>query len=474
MSLKTAIMRIIQFIILTGISLFTAACFSSPKEKLEEQRLAELINEKSKLSIPDDIDYEKTQPDYSKIKISEDSIDMVLYKLIESSYQTPTNELIKQVEILMQQGADANASLTIHASVRKTGTYIPIIKHFYKNKYRNYTYISTPFHAAVATGKTALVKKMIELGAEADTPTNKGDYPINMAIENNDQQMVFFLLDNGANSKRIDLSPLKDIDLIEKLVIRGSDPNTIDINFALHNKTELKRVLALNPNMHGLELDFDILFNDDELLNLLLDNGLPLSTTGTSPDGCPLIFGAVKYDNIKALKKLISLGADKSENCSKGFGETPLLLAIYKKNALIVAYLLSIGVSPNEMSWTKESALSKATDTDNDRIINALIDAGANIEYNGYFNNTPLMSAVDNKKYVSVSTLLDREANVNYKNKYDKTPLIIAIKKDDYPIIKLLVENGAKTDIKYDGKTLVEYAKEEEASPMIIDYLNSL
>ena len=467
-------MRLIQFFLLSSISLLSIACFSSPKEKLEEQRLAELINAKSKLGISDDTDYEKNLPDYSKIEISEDSIDMVLYNLIARSYQRPTKELIKQVENLMQQGADANTSLTIHASVRKTGTYIPIIKHFYKNKYRNYSYISTAFHAAVATGKTALVKKMIELGAKVDIPTSKGDYPINMAVTNNDQQMIFFLLDKGASSKKIDLSPLKDVGLIEKLVAAGANPNTIDINFALRNKAELKRLFALKPNLHGLKLDFDILFNDDELLNLLLDNGLPLNTSGTFPDECPLIFGAVKYGNIKALKKLISLGADKSENCRKGFGETPLLLAIHEKNTVIVDYLLSIGVSPNETSRTKESALTKATDTDNNRIINLLIDAGANIEYNGYFDSTPLMSAISNKKYVSVSTLLDRGANVNYKNKYDETPLIIAIKKDNFPIIKLLIENGAKTDIKYKRKTIVEYAKEEEASPMVIDYLNGL
>ena len=226
--------------------------------------------------------------------------------------------------------------------------------------------------------------------------------------------------------------------------------------------------------MQNLELDFSVLFNDDELLDLLLKKGLSLDTKGSFPDNCPLIFGAVKYGNIKALDKIIDLGANKSERCKSGFGETPLLLAIYENNAEIVEYLLIKGVSPNEKEWTDKSALSNAAETDNDRIINLLIDAGAKIEYAKYFGKTPIMQAVSRKKYVAVQTLINRGANVNHKTKYGETPLVMAIKENDYPIMKLLVENGAKTNIKYEGKTLLEFAKEEDVSPMIIDYLRNL
>ena len=135
--------------------------------------------------------------------------------------------------------------------------------------------------------------------------------------------------------------------------------------------------------------------------------------------------------------------------------------------------MLKKGVSPNEKEWTDKSALSNAAETDNDRIINLLIDAGAKIEYAKYFGKTPIMQAVSRKKYIAVQTLINRGANVNHRTKYGETPLIMAIKENDYPIIKLLVENGAKTNIKYKGKTLANYAIDENVSPMIIDYLKS-
>jgi len=381
--------------------------------------------------------------------------------------------LIKNIEILISKGAKPNIVVSISGSTRKAGTYIPIIKHFYKNKYRSYTYTSTAFHAAVGKGSIKIVEKLIELGAKTGIPTKKGDYPIDIAIMGDDIKMVIFLLDNGSDIKKINLADSKNADLIEKLVKLGANPKTIDINFALEDKVKLKRLLDLKPGLQNLELDFRVLFNDDELLDLLLDNGLPLSTIGTFPDGCPLIFGAAKYENLKAVKKLIALGAKTHVRCRGGFGETPLLRAIHYENAEIVEYLLEIGVNPNEKEWTDKSALSNAAETDNDRIINLLIDAGAKTEYAKYFGKTPIMQAVSRKKYIAVQTLINRGANVNHKTQYGETSLVMAIKENDYPIIKLLVESGAKTNIKYKGKTLVEYAKEEDASPMIIDYLKS-
>lgn len=484
-------MKTKHLLIILSIVFFSSSCFSSPseKEREKEKKLAELIESYSGPNKNNDTDnelpdtdtieefnieeYVNTHIDYSTIEISEDSLDKALYDLIAYSNKMVDDKLIKNIEILIGKGANPNAVVTIHASVRKAGTYIPIIKHFYTNKYRSYTYASTTFHAAVAKGNIRIVQKLIELGGKTGVPTKKGDYPIDIAIMSNDVKMVVFLMDNGSDIKKINLSDSKNVDLIEKLVKLGANPKTIDINFALEDKTELKRLLDLKPGLQNLELNFKVLFNDDDLLDLLLENGLSLDTKGSFPDDCPLIFGAIKYENMKALDKLIRLGANKSTRCKSGFGETPLLLAIYEKNAEIVEYLLKKGVNPNEKEWTDKSVLLNAAETDNDKIVNLLIDAGAQVEYNKYFGKTALMHAVDMKKYISAEALLNKGANVNYKNKYGETPLILAIKENDYPTIKLLVENGAKTNIKYKGKTLAEYAKEEEASPMIIDYLKN-
>ncbi len=511
----------LNYIFVFLVTLFiSTSCFSSPstKEKETERKLSKLMGYFS--GTGNNVGLTINCLNSNTI---EDSLERNLYYLVAKSSNVSTGELIKNVEILIKKGADPNMQLSFSKSVLKTGARIPFVKHLYRKKHRTYNQWSTPFHAAVGTGKIELVEKLVELGAKVDIPVEEYIYPITIAVENNDSSMIFLLLDSGADINHIrlvqltdfglikklinmgadpnsiNLALLKDIDLIEKMVEVGADPNTInlalfrdidsierlikvgadsktiDINFTLDKPDDLKRILALNPDLQNLRLSHKKFFtNNNEVLDLLLENGLPVNTKGVFPEECPLIFGAVKYGNLYALKKLIALGANKSAKCKRGFGETPLMRAIYYENAEILAYLLQIGCSPNEKEWTNKSALLNAVQTDNDMIINILIDAGADIEYNKYSKKTAVMYAVVRKKYIAVQTLIKRGANVNYTNKYGETPLIRAIEEKDFPIIKLLVENGAKTNIKYEGKTLTEYAVAEKVSPMIIDYLKNL
>jgi ankyrin repeat protein len=151
-----------------------------------------------------------------------------------------------------------------------------------------------------------------------------------------------------------------------------------------------------------------------------------------------------------------------------------LQAAIYYQQIEFIVFLLEHKISPNEKDWTGKSALILACNTDNDQIINLLLDKGAELEYSGYFGNTPLMNAVQYQHYISAETLIKRKANVNFSSKYGETALTLAIANNDYAMIKLLVESGANPKIKYEGKNLVEYAQEKEASPAVVQYLKNL
>lgn len=112
-----------------------------------------------------------------------------------------------------------------------------------------------------------------------------------------------------------------------------------------------------------------------------------------------------------------------------------------------------------------------ACNTDNDEVIKTLLDAGAKLEYNGYFSKTPLLHAVEYDKYISANCLIENKANVNYRKKNGMTPLFAAIKRNNFPMIKLLIESGAKTDVKFESKNIVQFAEEEDAAPAVVNYL---
>jgi len=411
--------------------------------------------------------------DYSKLNINKDSLDIKLYELIDNSADMDEPTILNNIEILIQKGSKPDALVEITFSVRKPGSYIPIIKEFYNNKYREYTTVTTAVHAAAGCGKVSVMKKLVSHGAKLNIANADNVYPIDISLKTGDVKMVNYLIEAGADVKKANLAMCENIPLIEQLVGAGANPKTININFALDDKEKLKKLLALKPDINKLELDFSTIMSDNELFDLLINNGLSPNAQGKFPDGCPAIFSAIKYDNFSAFKKLHSMGADLKTKCQSGFGETPLQTAIYYQRIDALIYLIANKVSPNEKDWTGKSALYKACYSDNDQIINILIDAGANIENHEYFDNTPLMEAANSGKYIAAQALINHKANVNFTNKYGETPLTMAVKKNDFAMIKLLVENGAKTNLNYKNKTLIQFALENSAPQMIIEYLKN-
>jgi ankyrin repeat protein len=425
-------------------------------------------------SIQDSLNQNKNNIDFSKLKISKDSLDLKLYYLIDSHGEMSDEILIKNIENLVQRGANPNALVEIAYSVRKLGTYIPIIKDFYRDKYNEYTTITSPMHAAIGNGSVTVVEKLIALGGNIDIINQDKMYPIDIALKKNDVKMVDCLITNGCKVSNANLSMSENTNLIERLVKLGANSKTIDINFALDNRPLLIRLLALKPPIDNIQLDMDVLMNDNELFDLLLANGMSPNVTGKFPNECPILFSAVKFGNIRAVKKLVENGANIKETCQHGFGESPLQIAIYYKQVEIMVYLLDLKASPNEKDWTGKSVLIQACNTDNDQIINILLDRGADLEYSGYFGGTPLMYAAQYEHYISAETLIKRKANVNFKSEDGETSLTKAIANNDYPMIKLLVESGANPKIIYDGKDLAQYAMEKNAAPAVVQYLKNL
>jgi ankyrin repeat protein len=410
--------------------------------------------------------------DFSKIEISDDSTDLALFNLILEHENYSETKLSENIVILVNKGANPNAVIEYQYSVRKLGTYIPIIKHFYNNKYRTYTANSTAFHEAVNSDKQTIVLKFIELKADVNYPSRSGVYPIDIAIENDNDQIVQLLIDNGCNVSSANLALSENIDMIEKLVKLGADPRRIAIDFALEDVNILKRVLALGPDLSDQELDYSLIFNNEEILDVLLDAGIGSNIKGKFPDNCPLIYGAIKYGDVNTVKKLKKAGVNIKLKCSSGSSETPLFYAIYNENPEIVKYYLNEEkVSPNQKDWTKKSALLIAISTNNDELVNILLEAGASIEYSGYFGKSPLIYAVDYDHYIAAQTLINRGANLNFKGKYGDTPLSVAVEKHNLAMVKLLVESGADIKSTYKGMKYSAFAESKEAPNMIIQYL---
>jgi len=466
---------------------------------------------------------------HNLLTITEDTLNKKLYDLIY--YSSDTNEnFFKQVEDLIKKGANPNANLELTKSVYKLGA--RLFGQYYKSKTKLITYYSSPFHAAVIKKNVPLIQKMIDLGAKSNMASKNGVYPIELAMGNKDEPMIFCLLENGVDIKTIsiaysledqvikkllkmganpnipskngdyiinshifsdrdssmafllikhgadvstiDLSGCFSLELTEKLVKKGANPKTIDINKAgFESKESLKRILAIKPDIKNQKINFSDLFKNSEFLDIMLDYGMSINVK-SNIGNYPLIFGAVRYTDIATVNKLVKKGAKLTTLYRS---ETLLFHAVDFNRPDMVDFLIGKGANVNKII-SDESILNQAAENGNDEIINKLIDAGANIEFkSSWYKVSPLMTAVKKGNYTSVKTLIKRGANVNYKTPNGETALIYAIdliggfNKYKSAIIKHLIKSGAKTNIKYKGQTLVEFARDNDATTEIIHYL---
>jgi ankyrin repeat protein len=458
-------------IVLLSILILGTSCVRNSRKKKEEKL------KDSFLQAIYDIEYEKAMNpkdtiDFSKIEISEDSLDLALFNLVLEHEDYSDPKLIENIELLIGKGANPNAVIEYQYSVRKLGTYIPIIKHFYSNRYRTYTDNSTPFHEGVNSQKINVVQKMIEMGADVNAPAKSGVYPVDLAVKNSDLNMLKMLKENNCNFSVANIALSENLQIIEWLAAEGADVKNININFALEEELKLKRLLELKPDLSAHPLDYSKIFQNEKLLDILLEAGMNDQVRGKFPNECPPIYGALKYGDLNTIKKLKEAGLNINEPCDKGFDKTPFIYIVNRGDAETLRYYLEEeSANPNEKDWTGKSALIMAVTFDNDEIIRLLIDAGAEIEYTGYFDKTPLMHAVQYDKYLAAQTLIDKGANIDYVNRYKETALVVAIKDSNLSMIKLLIESGADMKKKYKGLTMSQFAKSKEVSNLIIEYL---
>jgi len=453
--------------LLTLVVLNSCILESSKKNDAENDNVETLSN-----LIPDsENDFYNDTINYNLLEVSKDSVDIELINLIRDEKNYSEKKLLENVKILIKKGANPNNNIEETWSSKRIVAKVPILKHFVKRKYNTGVNYTTAFHAAVSSGRTDLVGLLFDLGYSANIPTKSKVYPINVALEINDEKMIDFLLEKKVNIKMLDLSVSGNTNLIVKLVDLGANPKTIDINYTLDNANDLEKLLALKPNLRNIKLDFKKLFKNQEVFNLLINNGLNPNIEGEFPFKCNLLYGAIKFGTIDNVKTVVEKGGNYKTECQMQFYASPLIASIKINDTSKIAYFIDLGLSLNSKDWKGDTPLSEAVTKDNDVLINFLIKKGAKVNYPMDRGETLIMLAVKRDKYISAEALIESGADLNSVEKYGKTCLVFAVEDNNLAMIKLLLENGADKTKKYKGKSLAQFAEEEDASGKIIELL---
>lgn len=245
----------------------------------------------------------------------------------------------------------------------------------------------TPLYAAAKANNNAIIKLLIDKGADVDGGSHYRN-PIQVLTKNDNLEAIKLLERKGL-----------------KLLADRNNGNDLLTYAAEHNSVKI--------------LSYLISLTDDKKIYI------------------EALVKASKAGKFEAVKILVEAGAD--VNMKNADGNTAIIYA--GTNVDVVNYLIDNKARVNSLSKRLENALFI-----NFKDINALIsliDNGIYLNQRSDSGHYPLTEALSDSKFDVAKVLIERGADVNVTNNSGYTPLHHAIKNKNLEMVRLLVEYGA-------------------------------
>jgi len=169
-------------------------------------------------------------------------------------------------------------------------------------------YNCTPVQKAAKENKLAMLKLLLELGADINGPHGEEGGTVHYALSSGDERMVGFVLDNGAK--------ISDSDPEHSILCKALRPGLKALLPALlKNGAEIDQTrFAKTALGHSFEND------DHDTIQFLLDHGADFANVGAE-----VFIDAVRNKSLNDINKLLDHGVD--PNCHTKW-QTPLAVSL--------------------------------------------------------------------------------------------------------------------------------------------------
>ena len=172
------------------------------------------------------------------------------------------------------------------------------------------------------------------------------------------------------------------------------------------------------------------------------------------------LLNAAKTGDLAQVKVLMSAG-DVDANVIDSFQNSALLMAVDNRHREVAEYLLEHGADiqlDNKYGYTP---LMQAVMRNDAKMVALLLDKGAKIDQKNFYTElSPLMMAVDNGSMDMVELLITRKANLNLQDERGRSALMHATAARQPKIAERLTQAGADTTLKdKQGRTADDLAK---------------
>jgi ankyrin repeat protein len=174
---------------------------------------------------------------------------------------------------------------------------------------------------------------------------------------------------------------------------------------------------------------------------------------------------AVDRDDIEAVQRLLSEGADVNEKNDSGW--SALALAARNSNAKTVSLLLSKGADINAKTPSIPGGIKEPPSggynplhlTSKIGVAKLLLEKGTYVNARDNFGATPLMHAVWDGHSKLLRFLLQKGADVNARDNRGKTVLFWAVMRNSPEMVRILLRSGASVHKQGETGTILQLAR---------------
>jgi ankyrin repeat protein len=303
----------------------------------------------------------------------------------------------------------------------------------------------TVLHWAAWRGNEAMVRLLVDLGADINAKDNDRKTVLHSAVRGGNKVVVRLLVDRGADVKAKD-NYRKTVlhwaaeggyeTVVRLLVERGADVKAKDNN----------GTTALYLAASG---------GDEAMVRLLVDLGADVKAKANN--GTTALHLAAWRGNEAMVRLLVDLGADVKAKDNRG--KTVLHWAAWGGNEAVVQLLVDRGADVKAKDNRGSTVLHSGAEEGNEAVVRLLVERGADVNVKANNGKMALHLAAEEWYETVVRLLVEREADVKAKDMEGKTALYWAALGGKEAMVRLLVERGADVKAKdNDGKTVLHLA----------------
>jgi ankyrin repeat protein len=276
--------------------------------------------------------------------------------------------------------------------------------------------------AAAANGNFALVRSMLDRGADLNSLDYQGRTALIFAALGNHLALVQFLVERGAP------------------VSQGNEEGITPLHTAAEEG-------------HLATMEF-LLAHGASVNEMSLDGRDPLYFAGIS-------------GNLECVMFLLKNGADMKHRTAQGFNA--LHTAVERAHIAVADYLIQLGFDVMEESVDGRAALDFAVLSNNEDIVKFLVNKGADVSHRDHLQGITALQRVAQVGHLpSAVYLLQNGGHVNEMTPDGRTPLYFACASKNVELVRYLLQKEANIrDRTDDGYTSLHRAAESGDLPII-------